>query len=289
MFLSNLHITDLGSQRRPGRAWVLAVLLCFGYMQPQRLVAQIADTVYTDSTQLEDVEDTYPVLEEPTLYQEETTGYVYAEYSPPPVNPVAMREIDKEKWDDASSGLDYSNDLPRPPKETKERSPAAQQPDLSGWNAATAGIGKILQILAIILAIAAIVYGIFRILQAPRNRRIIQAQDGTVITAENVDAYIHETDLERFLREALAAGNYALCIRLYYLQTIKLLSEKGNIKWSREKTNRDYLREMREHRLGREFREVTRTFERVWYGNEALNAVAYADMEPGFKRLLGQL
>lgn len=286
MFLSNLHIADLFFWRRLGRGWALVVLLCFGYLLTQKLVAQVADPVYADSTLLEQVEDSYPVVEEPAVFKDETTGYVYAEYSPPPVRPVAMREVDKEKWDDASSGLDYSNDVP---KEIKEQRSPSPQPDFSGWNADTAGIGKILQILAIILAIAAIVYGIFRVLQVPRNRRIRQAEDGTVITAENVDAYIHETDLERFLREALAAGNYALCIRLYYLQTIKLLSEKGNIKWSREKTNRDYLREMREHRLGAAFRENTRTFERVWYGNEALNAAGYADLEPGFKGLLGQL
>lgn len=286
MLLSTIHTVESDFLRRLGRTGLLVVLLFNWAVQPQQLAAQIADPVHVDSTLLEAIEDADPVLEENSLSEDAETEYFYREYSPPPVKPVAMRELSKGKWDDATNGLDYSNDVPAPPKAQR---PAPQHPDLSGWNASTEGLGKIFQILAIILAIAAIAFGIFRTMQAPRNRRIGQAQDGTVITAENVDAYIHETDLERFLREALAAGNYALCIRLYYLQTIKLLSEKGDIKWSREKTNRDYLREMREHRLSKEFREVTRAFERVWYGNEALNAGAYADMEPGFKRLLGQV
>jgi hypothetical protein len=239
-----------------------------------------------------------PVLAQDTLYQEtdapedeatiedmpETAGNYDEPYTPPPVRPVAMREVEKEKWDDAANGLDYSKDQPKPEKTRQNRNF-----DMSGWNATTAGIGKIMQILAIMVALAAIAFGIYRTLQAPKNRKIGQAEDGTIITAENVDAYIHETDLERFLREALASGNYALCIRLYYLQTIKTLSEKDAIKWSREKTNRDYLREMRDHRLGREFREATRTFERVWYGNEPLDAGGYALLEPGFKGLLTQL
>lgn len=214
----------------------------------------------------------------------ETAGNYEEEYTPPPVRPVALRTVEKGKWDDASNGLDYSKDLPELEKQQPKRNF-----DMSGWNGATAWFGKIMQILAIIVALAAIGYAMYRTMQAPKNRKIGQAEDGTIITAENVDAYIHETDLERFLREALAAGNYALGIRLYYLQTIKTLSEKEAIKWSREKTNRDYLREMRDHRLGREFREVTRTFERVWYGNEPLDAVGYALLEPDFKGLLARL
>ena len=70
---------------------------------------------------------------------------------------------------------------------------------------------------------------------------------------DNLDQYIHETDLERFLREALAQGNYTLAIRLYYLQVIKDLSAKSAIRWSREKTNRDYQRELRSHRLAEPF------------------------------------
>ncbi len=284
MVLSNLRIVELFFQRPLGRAWALVLCLAVALLLPQNIMAQVADSI-----QIEELEDANPVLGESPRYAEEVPGHDYGDYTPPPVPPVALRKVDKRQWDGASSGLDYSNDWPTPPTPVKEQGAAGQYPDMSGWNMATAGIGKILQILAIILAIAAIAYGIFRTLQAPRNRRIGQAQDGTVITAENVDAYIHETDLDRFLREALAAGNYALCIRLYYLQTIKALSEKGSIKWSREKTNRDYLREMREHRLGKEFRENTRAFERVWYGNEVLSAASYQEMEPRFKGLLGQL
>jgi Domain of unknown function (DUF4129) len=284
MILSNLNIKNLFYQRRSGLTWMLLLFLCSWTLLPSEAKAQAAD-----STQLEELEESSAVVTEPTLTQDEAQEYDDAEYTPPPVAPVAFREADKKQWDDASNNLDYSSDVPKPPKPVKEQEPPTAFPDMSGWNASTAWLGKIFQMLAIVLAIAAIAYGIFRTLQAPRNRRIGQAQDGTVITVENVDAYIHETDLERFLREALAAGNYALCIRLYYLQTIKVLSEKGNIKWSREKTNRDYLREMREHRLGAAFRENTRTFERVWYGNQALSAAAYNELEPGFKGLLGQL
>jgi len=124
-------------------------------------------------------------------------------------------------------------------------------------------------------------------MQTPRNR--VLSRDGTEITLANLDEYIHETDLERFLREALASSNWPLAVRLYFLQTIKQLSEKGVIVWSKEKTNRDYLREMRSHRLSTQFRDTTRQYERVWYGNQEISAADFALLEPEFKALLGEI
>jgi len=245
---------------------------------PNSASAQVEEPVTVDST-LEIESNTW----EEAVQEYPAENPYTSEYTPPPVKPVAMRDIDKRQWEDAVDGLDYSKDVPKPVKEQKQPAQRSFDPD---WNASTAVLGKIMQVLAIILAIAAIGYGIYRSLHAPRNRRISTAVDGTIITSENVDAYIHETDLERFLREALATGNYPLAVRLYYLQAIKLLSEKEAIKWSREKTNRDYLREMRDHRHGREFREITRTFEQVWYGNAALDRQAFEPIEPEFIRFI---
>ncbi len=121
-------------------------------------------------------------------------------------------------------------------------------------------------------------------MQSPRNRKL--ARDGTEITLANLDEYIHETDLDKFLSEAIAASNWSLAVRLYFLQTIKLLSEKEAISWSREKTNRDYLREMRNHRLGMHFRDVTRQYERIWYGNQSISSEEFARLEPEFKGIL---
>jgi len=209
----------------------------------------------------------------------------YVPYSPPPAQPVAMREVNDQQWAKASGGIDYSKDVPEPPKEK----PQENMPDMPAWNWGAWGswIGQFLQVLAIIAAVAGIAYGIYKALNAPRNRQI--ARDGVEITLDNVEQYIHESDLDRFLLEALAAGNFALAIRLYYLQIIKQLSESGAIRWSREKTNRDYLRETRNHRSAEAFRTATRIYERVWYGNQPVDESAYRQMEPSFQHLLSAL
>lgn len=236
------------------------------------LAAQDELEVVPDETNTEVWEET----------EEEGIEYVAPPVTPaPPVQPIATRPVAAEKWADAAAGLDYSKDRPKPPR--PERQPRTSSNfDWSGLGK----LGELLQVLLIIAAIAGIGYGIYRMLQEPRNRSILRAKDGVEITEANLDQYLHETDLERFLRAALANGNYALAIRLYYLQVIKDLSERGAIKWAKEKTNRDYLREMRNHTQHDAFRTATRTFERVWYGNGGLSSDEFARMEPQFKSLL---
>jgi len=240
------------------------------------LCAPAQDTLFAP----DEVETQYLEEEESAEY----TPFERPPYHPPPLEPVAVRTVEKKQWDEAAGTLDYSKDIPKPPKKRKPRNFDANPFD---WTAATQGWGSIWQTLAVMLAIAGIAYGIWWMLQAPRNRLI--ARDGVEITLDNLDQYLHETDLDRFLREALAQGNFTLAIRLYYLQIIKELSEKNAIRWSREKTNRDYLREMRGHPLAESFRETTRTYEFVWYGNQALDAQGYARLEPQFKNLLARI
>jgi len=227
-----------------------------------------------------------PVIDEPVhLFPQEQQDGPATDYTSPTRPPVVMRSVPAERWAEASKGLDYSDDLPKPPKTEKPR--RTYNPNFLNWTAATQGLGSILQVLAILLAVGLIGYGVYRMMQAPRNKII--SRDGVEITVDNLDQYIQETDLERFLREALAQGNYSLAVRLYYLQIIKDLSAKDAIRWSREKTNRDYQREMRTHRLAEDFRLVTLHFEEVWYGNQALDAATYSRLEPEFKRLIGEI
>jgi Domain of unknown function (DUF4129) len=183
----------------------------------------------------------------------------------------------EQQWERLVENLDYSKDVPEQRAIRTDQSPEA--PRLNAYE----NLGKILQILAILIAIGAVGVGIYRMLQTPRNR--VVARDGVEITLENIEQYIHETDLERFLREALANQNYAQAVRLYYLQVIKNFSEQKAIFWSREKTNSDYLRELKSHRLFVPFRHATGLFEQVWYGNGALDAEQFARMEPAFKSL----
>ncbi len=76
-----------------------------------------------------------------------------------------------------------------------------------------------------------------------------------------------QTDWEMQITEALKNKAYRLATRFQFLQILKMLSDTGCIRWKQEKTNRDYQYEIKDRELNQHFRNLTRLYEAVWYGN----------------------
>jgi hypothetical protein len=114
-------------------------------------------------------------------------------------------------------------------------------------------------------------------------RRVSLAYD---TAAEN----IHEVDFAARLAEAEAAGNLRLAVRLGYLQLLKTLSDRGLIQWQPDKTNHAYLAELPANGpLRGSFREITRQFEFVWYGELALSGPLYERVRAEQRTMQGQV
>ena len=242
-----------------------AFLCCF--LIPVLLAAQASEEtqVVTD-----------PELDVSSEQIQQPSTYVYPK--------VSMRPVSSDAWQKAAGNLNYNDDVPKV-VEKKEAPRQRNLPNLN-WNAGWwMLVAKIFSVIVLVFLVGLVIY---QMVQSPSNQAI-RAHDGTPITFDNLDAYIQETDLERFLREALATGNYNQAVRIYYLQVIKDLSQKEAIQWSREKTNRDYLREMRSHSLSSDFKSATHTYEEVWYGNLNLDQNLFSNIEKRMKELLQKL
>ena len=101
---------------------------------------------------------------------------------------------------------------------------------------------------------------------------------------------IHEVDFTTRLAEAEAAGNLRLGVRLGYLQLLKSLSDRSLILWQPDKTNHAYLAELPPvGPLRTDFREITRQFEFVWYGELALSGPLYERVRAGHRAFLSQV
>jgi len=101
---------------------------------------------------------------------------------------------------------------------------------------------------------------------------------------------IHEVDFASRLAEAEAAGNLRLAVRLGYLQLLKALSDNGLIAWQADKTNHAYLAELPPAgALRADFREITRQFEFVWYGEVALSGALFRQVRAGQRAFWGAL
>lgn len=79
---------------------------------------------------------------------------------------------------------------------------------------------------------------------------------------------IHTIPFEEAISQAVKEKNFRLAVRLLYLQSLKNLSDKGEINWQFNKTNLAYWHELSGTVYEQPFLELTRHFENNWYGNQ---------------------
>ena len=140
------------------------------------------------------------------------------------------------------------------------------------------------------LFVVAGVFIVLRLLEIDFTAMLGRSPRRAALAYDTMAENIHEVDFATRLAEAEAAGNWRLAVRLGYLELLKTLADGGLINWQPDKTNHAYLAELpTAGPLRGAFREATRQFEYVWYGELALTAPLYAQVRAGHQALRAQL
>lgn len=196
-------------------------------------------------------------------------------------NPPKVREFDEEKLNDARSQEDFRYDLMTDPEVKKI------DEEKSWFTKVMEAIGKFLlnifdalgPVVAYLAFFGLIVFLAFLILQNSGYQAIsIQKSSAPIEAMEEIEN-IHELDFDKLLKEALESGNFRLATRIYYLKLLKILSDRKVINWEINKTNRDYLYEIKSGKVKEAFRSATRTYEYVWYGDIELDGEHFSKVK----------
>jgi hypothetical protein len=209
--------------------------------------------------------------------------------------PIKEGTFSKKNWKQTIKDLEYSENASSKKKRREEelkeegRRGAEKQEYKPNWAERAMFQGNnTIKIIFFGIAILALVFVIWKIVQAqmklknPKVRKKMEFIDDVVED-------IHETDLDRFLREALASDNYKMAIRIYYLMIIKELADKKLIAWKKDKTNNIYVREMRTTEYYQNFREITRNFERAWFGEKEVEQADFQKLQPQFQGFVSSI
>lgn len=97
------------------------------------------------------------------------------------------------------------------------------------------------------------------------------------------DEDIHDVDLNSLLKRALEAKDSRLAIRYYYLLLLKKLSEKELIKYDKDKTNSEYLFEIKKEEIRKGFSYLSYIYTYVWYGEFLLTEMDFKRVEEKYK------
>lgn len=174
----------------------------------------------------------------------------------------SQRERESRDWDSDSS-----------PPETKSSDSTFNG---LGW------LGYVLLGLFVVL-LAFLVYYFF----------VNRERDGKKVVEMNLEdtapLEIPLTELERLLQDALSRGDYRSAVRIYFIFIIRDLSQKNWIRWEKEKTNFQYLREMGGRSEYADFNQSVSYFEIIWYGKREIDKSTFEQIRPDFIRLLDKL
>lgn len=139
----------------------------------------------------------------------------------------------------------------------------------------SAGFWKTLLFLLLFFLAIWIIYILIKN-KRPSNKKVI---------VQNVENDWHpeiitKTQLEIMLEKAVNEENYRECVRIYFMFILKELTKKGWIKWRAEKTNYDYLMELRSKGNVEGFEASVKIYDLVWYGDYHIDQSSYQQLQP---------
>lgn len=96
---------------------------------------------------------------------------------------------------------------------------------------------------------------------------------------------IRSKDISELIDNALTANDYRLAIRYSYLLILQKLTEAEIIIYESDKTNSEYISEIRSESIKSGFQKATNLYDHVWYGNFEVTEADFAKAKPTFSDL----
>lgn len=122
-------------------------------------------------------------------------------------------------------------------------------------------------------------------LKVNSNNILTKSKEKGSVTITEEEQIIKNEDIPALIKEAIQQNNFRLAIRYYYLLTLKYLTENETISWQPQKTNEDYIEEINKSQIKDGFRQITRIYDYVWYGEFGVDALKFETLKQPFENL----
>ncbi|GAB0156105.1 hypothetical protein CHRYSEOSP005_13690 [Chryseobacterium sp. Alg-005] len=200
-------------------------------------------------------------------------------------NPVSENTVHPKKFREnlparyKSKEFDYSTSKPRESFGQKLRRKIAQILERifgdTVFTKSTKATETLIRIFAILL-VGFLLYFIVRYLLGKDGSFIFGRKNKKVdIREEELHENIHEINFPESIARFERSGDYRSAIRYQFLFILKKLSDKKRINWNPEKTNKDYIAELKQGTLKDEFFNLSYIFDYVWYGEFNIEEQTY--------------
>ena len=181
--------------------------------------------------------------------------------------------LDGDEWEKLREDVSYSEEsLPEPEQAADTSSSPISSLLLTA-----------LRVLGFVVIIGLLVYLVVRILSGKkRNTKMKETSVKPELEAEMPMASAPMDLLWSSFSKARETGHYKECLRLLYQISLKHLENASIIKTEVDKTNWDYVTEIREPKIASGFSSLTAIHEYTWYGMTSVDEPTFSRFEPQF-------
>ncbi|WP_304198657.1 DUF4129 domain-containing protein [Flavobacterium alvei] len=149
---------------------------------------------------------------------------------------------------------------------------------------ATNFVDILLKVIAILIVVA-VIYMIVKAIMNKEGQWIFgKNSDRKIINYDEIEKNLHLVDFEKLIENSLKSDEKRLTIRYYYLWLLKKLSEKQIIEWDVEKTNSDYLYEIKNEAQKEDFAYLSYLYNNIWYGEFELDETTFTKAKNAFEK-----
>jgi hypothetical protein len=130
---------------------------------------------------------------------------------------------------------------------------------------------------------AILVFAIVRIILTNRLQLFYRPPKRVTAGKSGEEGGSLEDDLDGQLTHFIQTKDYRQAVRYLYLKTLRLLSDRGMIRYHPEATNHDYGQQLGSTPQGDPFRDLTTIYENVWYGEFPLGDALFVRLHEYFE------
>lgn len=127
-------------------------------------------------------------------------------------------------------------------------------------------VESIIMVLVVVIIAVALYFIIYYFVLSKGNIIFSKKNNRGNINVNELSENIHEINFPKVILDFEQNHNYRSAVRYHYLYILKKLTDRKLIKWTSEKTNKDYLKEFTHESLKDAFGELSHIFDYVWYG-----------------------
>lgn len=135
------------------------------------------------------------------------------------------------------------------------------------------------------LAIAALILIIRGLIKADRRGLLFGKLSKDEIKLIEQEEDINQLNFDELISSAMDKKQFKLAIRYLFLKSLKLLSDRDLIRLKDNKTNYEYLQEIKNSNIAEAFRNATFRFEWIWYGDFPIDDELMKNSQNDFNNL----